>query len=537
MVLRALILVSVFWTEIVKSLPVDDKDMYDTFLSANSKLKSCTNYNVSQLETDIFKGLCSLPSPNIKDYQKQDKITEGMKFNLPPLLCYTIFHNVYAVCHPGTKISVKTEEKVPQSGDQFCENIPPISLPVTCTHWLDDPNHTSEEDCFLVNEVVGAVLNNKDFCKNKCIVPDPDKNVPSSVNPLCEKLLDTSQILVQMAPKGPVAVENQNQGTNSSSSKIELTVPPGLTKQDDTKNTDTEEEVEDKDAKDSAAPKSGEEEFDNNMDVVEGNTTVKSEVKVPAVANNKTKVKDDPIKDSKIKELELNDKSGTNATFETYSKTNIKSSNNAIEDKSIPSNQSSMTGSDLDVESSGSFTSAFDFDSDSSSSPPVSDQEKVSLETSKTNEEKDKDISKPKAEEKTKPKGEIDAEPLVSEEKKDKTVEVEATKQEDESKVEPTLPKAEKEMTEIKYEDNMKTGPEMDERSSFFGYFILLSIVAIIAYLVFHNKQKILALVLEGRRRQGNRRRSGGREYRKLDSNLEDTMDPGRETSLRQVIY
>jgi len=584
MVLRALILVSVFWTEIVKSLPVDDKDMYDTFLSANSKLKSCTNYNVSQLETDIFKGLCSLPSPNIKDYQKQDKITEGMKFNLPPLLCYTIFHNVYAVCHPGTKISVKTEEKVPQSGDQFCENIPPISLPVTCTHWLDDPNHTSEEDCFLVNEVVGAVLNNKDFCKNKCIVPDPDKNVPSSVNPLCEKLLDTSQILVQMAPKGLVAVENQ--GTNSSSSKIDLTVPPGLTKHDDTKNTDTEEEVEDKDAKDSAAPKSGEEEFDNNMDVVEGNTTVKSEVKVPAVANNKTKVKDDPIKASKIKELELNDKSGTNATFETsevkvpavannktkvkddpikaskikelelndksgtnatfetYSKTNIKSSNNAVEDKSIPSNQSSMTGSDLDVESSGSFTSAFDFDSDSSSSPPVSDQEKEVFETSNTNKEKDKDISKPKAEEKTKPKGEIDAEPLVGEEKKDKTeekedktVDDEATKQEDDSKVEPTLPKAEKEMTEIKYEDNMKTGPEMDERSSFFGYFILLSIVAIIAYLVFHNKQKILALVLEGRRRQGNRRRSGGREYRKLDSNLEDTMDPGRETSLRQVIY
>jgi len=424
-------LVSVFWTEIVKSLPVDDKDMYDTFLSANSKLKSCTNYNVSQLETDIFKGLCSLPSPNIKDYQKQDKITEGMKFNLPPLLCYTIFHNVYAVCHPGTKISVKTEEKVPQSGDQFCENIPPISLPVTCTHWLDDPNHTSEEDCFLVNEVVGAVLNNKDFCKNKCIVPDPDKNVPSSVNPLCEKLLDTSQILVQMAPKGPVAVENQ--GTNSSSSKIDLTVPPGLTKHDDTKNTDTEEEVEDKDAKDSAAPKSG-------------------------------------------------------------------------------------------------------------SSPPVSDKEKEVLETSNTNKEKDKDISKPKAEEKTKPKGDIDAEPLVSEEKKDetvkdKTVEDEAIKQEDDSKVEPTLPKAEKEMTEIKYEDNMKTGPEMDERSSFFGYFILLSIVAIIAYLVFHNKQKILALVLEGRRRQGNRRRSGGREYRKLDSNLEDTMDPGRETSLRQVIY
>jgi len=66
---------------------------------------------------------------------------------------------------------------------------------------------------------------------------------------------------------------------------------------------------------------------------------------------------------------------------------------------------------------------------------------------------------------------------------------------------------------------------------------MLLSLVAIVAYLVFHNKQKILALILEGRRSQGNRRRSGGREYRKLDSNLEDTMDTGRDANLRQVIY
>ena len=63
----------------------------------------------------------------------------------------------------------------------------------------------------------------------------------------------------------------------------------------------------------------------------------------------------------------------------------------------------------------------------------------------------------------------------------------EATK----SKVEPVLPTAEKEVVETKYENNMKSGPEMDEHSSFFGYFILLSIVAIIAYLVFHNKQKV----------------------------------------------
>ena len=31
-----------------------------------------------------------------------------------------------------------------------------------------------------------------------------------------------------------------------------------------------------------------------------------------------------------------------------------------------------------------------------------------------------------------------------------------------------------------------------------------------------------MALLLEGRRQQGGRRRSGGREYRKLDSNAEE---------------
>jgi len=80
-------------------------------------------------------------------------------------------------------------------------------------------------------------------------------------------------------------------------------------------------------------------------------------------------------------------------------------------------------------------------------------------------------------------------------------------------------------------------GPDIESESHFFTYFMLLSLVAIVAYLVFHNKQKILALILEGRRSQGNRRRSGGREYRKLDSNLEDTMDTGRDANLRQVIY
>ena len=95
--------------------------------------------------------------------------------------------------------------------------------------------------------------------------------------------------------------------------------------------------------------------------------------------------------------------------------------------------------------------------------------------------------------------GDIDAEPLVSNEEKDKpdkaiedVKDVEETvKEVTKSQVMPVLPDAEKEIVETKYENNMKPGPEIDEHSSFFGYFILLSIVAIIAYLVFHNKQKV----------------------------------------------
>jgi len=91
---------------------------------------------------------------------------------------------------------------------------------------------------------------------------------------------------------------------------------------------------------------------------------------------------------------------------------------------------------------------------------------------------------------------------------------------------------------ETSFEKQMDSGAADPPQSNFFSYFIVLAIITIIAYLVFHNKKKILGLIVEGRSgRQAGRRRSGGREYRKLDSNMEDMMETGRETSMRQVIY
>jgi len=114
--------------------------------------------------------------------------------------------------------------------------------------------------------------------------------------------------------------------------------------------------------------------------------------------------------------------------------------------------------------------------------------------------------------------------------KEDKVIDVKAPEVQEESKVDIPM--------ETSFEKQMNSGADDPPQSNFFSYFIVLAIITIIAYLVFHNKKKILGLIVEGRSgRQAGRRRSGGREYRKLDSNMEDMMETGREPSMRQVIY
>lgn len=76
--------------------------------------------------------------------------------------------------------------------------------------------------------------------------------------------------------------------------------------------------------------------------------------------------------------------------------------------------------------------------------------------------------------------------------------------------------------------------------SNFFTYFMLLMLLCIIMYVGYHNKSKVLALVLEGRR--GSNSRGGGRRkhtaaYRKLDSNLEEAITSGASSRASQIIY
>ncbi|XP_058791119.1 trans-Golgi network integral membrane protein 2-like [Phymastichus coffea] len=79
-----------------------------------------------------------------------------------------------------------------------------------------------------------------------------------------------------------------------------------------------------------------------------------------------------------------------------------------------------------------------------------------------------------------------------------------------------------------------------EDESHFFIYFSILSLVCLILYIGYHNKQKILAIVLEGRqskRNRGSRRRPNTANYRKLDSNLEEAVTSQCSTNVTHVIY
>ncbi|GAB0088820.1 hypothetical protein DMENIID0001_032840 [Sergentomyia squamirostris] len=103
--------------------------------------------------------------------------------------------------------------------------------------------------------------------------------------------------------------------------------------------------------------------------------------------------------------------------------------------------------------------------------------------------------------------------------------------------------KSEPKDTNIAANDGMevvKQDPFQEEdESNFFTYFMCLMLMCILAYVVYHNKTKVLALVLEGR--PSNQARNGRRKhtaaYRKLDSNLEEAITSSAASRTQQIIY
>ncbi|XP_033334084.2 uncharacterized protein LOC117224951 [Megalopta genalis] len=93
----------------------------------------------------------------------------------------------------------------------------------------------------------------------------------------------------------------------------------------------------------------------------------------------------------------------------------------------------------------------------------------------------------------------------------------------------------------IDEKDNMSSFRTMrtDEESHFFTYFTILSLISIAAYIGYYNKQKILAIVLEGRRSRNSRgrRRPSTANYRKLDCTLEEAVTSQCNANVTHVIY
>jgi hypothetical protein len=81
--------------------------------------------------------------------------------------------------------------------------------------------------------------------------------------------------------------------------------------------------------------------------------------------------------------------------------------------------------------------------------------------------------------------------------------------------------------------------------SNFFTYFMFVMFVCVVGYVFYHNKSKVLALVLEGRRSSGRGGGGGGglgrkkhtAAYRKLDSNLEEAITSNTSGRTTQIIY
>ncbi|XP_055371609.1 trans-Golgi network integral membrane protein 2-like [Condylostylus longicornis] len=77
-----------------------------------------------------------------------------------------------------------------------------------------------------------------------------------------------------------------------------------------------------------------------------------------------------------------------------------------------------------------------------------------------------------------------------------------------------------------------------DAGSNFFTYLFMAMFLTIVFYVIYHNKTKILALMLEGRRgKSGRGRRKHTASYSKLDSNLEEAISSPYSGRSSQIIY
>jgi len=453
------------------------------FQKLANEVHNCTTatYDVPSLTRGSITFVCDAAEPFSSN--NATWIQKELEFHISTFICSTVFYNVRTLCNSTAFPAV------PSAADpstDSCSRLAKLQIGNCSTGWLKD-----REDCLQTIQLLQALQKPK-TCAQECTLKK---------NPLCEELATTSARLSQ----GPDA-------------------PPGLGKPE---------------------VKPMHEGESSNIA-----TSVKSHETGKSTPNRRTVAASENIEARKSLP---NQNTGADAAKkvlrnESFSSSSKEAKNKklALESQSGVSQQSSSISS-FNMDTGGAASSAVDREN-SKEIPGPEKKEDINIDVGNAN--TDKDIVSQEESQKDENESEIKASdntnpPEKENSNSDSEKNKESKQPEEDNPPAPDPPlqpspahsaSDTEQSLEISNEFvNPSTSVQAD--SSFFSYFIMLSGVAIAAYLVFHNKQKILALILEGRRRQGDRRRSGGREYRKLDSNLQDAMELGGEKGLKQGIY
>ena len=391
------------------------------------KNETCSLDISSSVDDNKFIELCGDKSlPKLKDISD-----DRFLFNFQDYLCYSVYHNVKALCDPGHKQSSFTPQPFESEPGKFCSSIPDVNITEQCNTWLEGgAGDMGTEDCNLVSKVIATIMKNSTLCSNECIKAD-------KLDPMCQSLVGTSLILAEV---NNVSVKNSSEDTLPPSPRE---IIEKRTEQSESTKKSEEAEVE---KSDSETPK-----------VPDNKTVTKAkEEKQEAVAgkpeaqalkdDNQDKGKNEKITSAKEEKKEVIQEK--NEKISSVAEGNEKEEEEVEED---------------------------DYEEEDEDNQDKNGDEKKSSKTEKEEEEDEAgDEIEPETTDLT--SGEVTK---TTEEKKEEPS--------------PTAPPRKDKTEEVNkdFQGSIKAGNDIEDESHFFSYFMMLSVVAIVAYLVFHNKRQV----------------------------------------------
>lgn len=567
--------------QIDKNFQKDMLSTFEAFLDTKPSVKNCTNFPISNL-TALGSDCDNTRAPKLKAKNSERLNVRLMTLNY---MCFSAIYNMFSLCYDQGFSSVSksipnsVEDIVSKPASNFCDTANSVVMKQNCTE-----NNTYDQNdldgCKVVKKVTEYSFQ-EEQCKGLCI-----DDIDNSVRPVCQYLYHSMNVINDILdhPNDAVAGQINSQAVDKnlvakstaaeSDSKPIFEAPTAQTKQSSAGNrkplgkTLLVQQPKDVDGKsekgnssivttsaieDSKNDGTNIQMTDNVNETDEKTNSHADETPSQLDGKDKEEIKPDiadnheaesiPIQNETTKEVNgFGEKNLTTSGNMSNSSTNEFGGKNLTASGNM--SNSSTTAFESGIPPSENMSSTVQDMSSSSSFSPYSNQDN-SLEEENgkengleqqpdgkgDNQSQDKEMDPEKKGDNIQIE-ELDDENTTENSKKDGIDDgVEYELKHDRT--------TERGPQELMYENTFSKGVKHldDGSSNFFGYFMFLSIVAIAAYLVFHNKQKILALILEGRRRQSSRRRMDGKEYRRVDTNLEDTMTSRDDVSGRHVIY